>query len=104
MSLTRIDMKTAMHQITVPSADDMDDATFEAHMNHRHQSSLGGIPSISLSGAAPSLARAWRAFHRRLHKLEVPGQYEHKHLPGLGGTNYPEAGETGPMPITRPKP
>lgn len=86
-------MAQTMHMTTVPSADDMDDATFAKHMTHRHGESLGGLPFLHLTGKSPSLVAAWRAFHRRLHNLAEPGRYEHTHLPGERDD------QTGPMPV-----
>jgi hypothetical protein len=64
----------------VVSPDDMDDNTFAAHMNYRHGGSLGGLPKLAFSaGCAPGLVAAWRAFHRRLHMLALPGQIAHDH-------------------------
>ena len=63
----------------VRNADQMSTEHFELHMNKRHGSSLGGLPVLNLIGKSPGLVAAWRAFHRRLHLLALPGQMEHEH-------------------------
>ena len=66
-------------QLTVvPAAEDMDDMTFAKHMTLRHRQSLGGLSSLSVK---PNVIPAWRSFHRHLHRLAVPGQFDHIHKP-----------------------
>jgi hypothetical protein len=66
-------------QVVVPDADDMDDETFMKHVEARHQADykLGGTTTTRY--ALQAWIGPWRAFHRRLHDLEVPGQYDHIH-------------------------
>jgi hypothetical protein len=63
----------------VRNPDSMSDEHFELHMNKRHGDELGGLPVLALVGKSPGLVAAWRAFHRRVHKLSPPGRMQHEH-------------------------
>ena len=63
--------------LTVPNADDMDDATFRAHFEKRHSDQMGGLSHLQVMDA--ELMELYRKFHDRIHSLlymEMP----HKHL------------------------
>jgi hypothetical protein len=63
--------------VVVQDADEMDDLTFIKHMEHRHEADTG-IESHHLH-AMDAWVPAYRAFHERLHKIALPGQYDHIH-------------------------
>jgi hypothetical protein len=68
--------------VEVPAAASMSDENFCRHMNLRHEKDMGGA-SLQMRGALkPGTSAAvatYRAFHDRLHALEIPGQYDHVH-------------------------
>ena len=70
-------------RVIVPHQDDMDDATFLKHMALRHDSELNVQFEESETDAHPLWVSQWigsvRAFHKRLHQLEVANQYDHEH-------------------------
>lgn len=63
--------------VEVVDADEMDDTTFIKHMEKRHQGDTG-IESHHLH-AMDAWVPAYRAFHDRLHRIAMPGQYDHTH-------------------------
>jgi hypothetical protein len=59
----------------------MDDETMFMHLNARHLKDIGLRQKIDYSKVfMPGLVAAHRAFHRRLHALARPGQYQHEHV------------------------
>lgn len=66
-------------KVTVPDADEMDDATFILHFNKRHKDSLGGLAGL-LPSIQPYVLSLYRAFHRRLHAIRI--DLDHEHIPG----------------------
>jgi hypothetical protein len=71
--------KRAKMQVEVPPAEEMDDETFIKHLEHRHAEEC----KIEGSGLGRRAMEAWmpsyRAFHKRLHQIETPDQYDHTH-------------------------
>lgn len=65
-------------QVQVPPADDMDDDTFLKHLEKRHASECK-IEGYIARHAVDAWIGTYRAFHRRLHQIEVPGQHDHIH-------------------------
>lgn len=66
---------------TVPGAEDMDDETMYKHLNARHKRDLNITTDMDYSPLfSESLVGAHRAFHRRMHDLATPGQYNHQHV------------------------
>jgi hypothetical protein len=65
--------------VEVPHADDMDDDTFIKHLERRHAAECK-IEETPMSRRAMSAwIGSYRAFHDRLHQIEVPKQYKHYH-------------------------
>lgn len=66
----------------VPGAADMDDDTFWKHINARHLQDFG--KEAKPFGTSPlwneTIILSYRAFHKRVHELEVPGTYNHEHV------------------------
>ena len=68
--------------ITVPHTDDMDDETFIRHIEKRHAKQCK-VEGYIARHAIIAWIKVYRAFHRRLHDIERPGQHDHRH-------DYPE--------------
>lgn len=64
--------------VEVPNAWDMDDETFLLHLEKRHATDCK-VESFISRNAVSSWIGTYRAFHDRLHQIEVPGQYDHVH-------------------------
>lgn len=64
--------------VEVPMAHDMDDETFLLHLEKRHRAECQ-IETVLRRDALHAWVPTYRAFHERLHKLEVPGQHDHSH-------------------------
>lgn len=71
-------MKTK-EPVVVPDAGDMDDETFIMHLEKRHARDCGFENSPISRRAMEAWLPVYRAFHERLHRLAVPGQYDHEH-------------------------
>jgi len=72
-------MKTRDKVVTVPDAIHMDDETFIKHLVKRHAADIdGGVAKH------PHIVSAWvdpyRAYHERMHALEVGEHYDHVHI------------------------
>lgn len=63
--------------VEVPDADDMDDDIFIKHLEARHASECKIETTIKIRKGA--WVSTYRAFHDRLHRLAVFGQYDHEH-------------------------
>jgi hypothetical protein len=64
--------------VIVPLAEDMPDEDFIKHIEHRHASECK-VEGYIARQAVDAWIGTYRAFHERLHKLAVPGQYDHTH-------------------------
>lgn len=76
-------MVSAERVVVVKHGDDMDDNSFELHMNMRHAESLGGLSDVSFAHASGYVLHCWRIFHKTLHRLRQP-DINHEHAPYLG--------------------
>lgn len=76
-------MMSAEKVAVVKHSDDMDDNSFELHMNRRHSESLGGLSDVSFAHTSPYVMHCWRLFHRTLHRLRQP-DINHEHAPYQG--------------------
>lgn len=64
--------------VSVPLADDMDDETFTKHLEARHAAECK-IEEYMSRHSVDVWIGMYRTFHQRLHRLAVPGQYDHVH-------------------------
>jgi hypothetical protein len=65
----------------VVGAEDMDDETVYRHINARHKAEFGIDADMHYSDTtSESLIMTHRAFHRRVHEIGVPGQFNHEHV------------------------
>lgn len=71
--------KWKIAQVEVPSAESMDDETFLRHLEKRHADECQFEKLPIARRAMGAWIPNYRAFHARLHRLEVPGQYDHEH-------------------------
>jgi hypothetical protein len=67
-----------LEQVEVPSAWGMDDETFIKHLELRHRDDCK-IETYMTRHNIDVWVNMYRIFHDRLHKLAVPGQYDHYH-------------------------
>lgn len=65
--------------VVVPDPLDMSDEIFLKHLEHRHAKEVKFEKTPVARHAVKIWLPAYRAFHDRLHDLEVPGQYDHEH-------------------------
>ncbi len=65
-------------QVEVPPASEMDDDTFLKHLEKRHAKECR-IEGYVSRHSVPAWISTYRAFHDRLHQIEIPGQYDHYH-------------------------
>lgn len=65
--------------VQVPPSSDMDDETFLKHLEYRHADQCKFETSEVARRAVEQWIGAYRAYHDRLHKIAVPGQYDHYH-------------------------
>lgn len=65
--------------IQVPCSASMDDETFLKHLEYRHAEECKFEDTPVARRAVDAWIGAYRAFHDRLHKIAVPGQYDHYH-------------------------
>jgi hypothetical protein len=64
--------------VSVPLADQMDDDTLLNHIEARHAAECKVETFISRHNVSAWIS-TYRVFHDRLHKIAVPGQYDHVH-------------------------
>lgn len=79
-------LMSAEKVVVVKHIDDMDDNSFELHMNNRHSDSLGGLSDISFAHATTYVVHCWRLFHKTLHRLRQ-GAITHEHAEYQGDSN-----------------
>ncbi len=64
-----------MSRTIVVHPDNMDQDTFQKHMNARHGDSLGGLSELKLTSVQVLLC--YRAFHNKLHEFRPDLAHEH---------------------------
>lgn len=69
---------TKMVVVEVPDADDMDDDTFLKHIEKRHAKECK-VEGYIARRAVSAWINTYRVFHERLHRIAIPGQYDHEH-------------------------
>lgn len=65
--------------VQVPTTDEMDDETFLKHLEYRHAAECKFENGEVARRAVDAWIGAYRAFHDRLHRIAIPGQYDHYH-------------------------
>lgn len=65
--------------VIVPAAEEMDDETFLLHLEKRHAEECRFEKTPVARHAVKVWLPVYRAFHKRLHSLATPGQYDHEH-------------------------
>lgn len=64
--------------VRVPDADDMEDENFIRHLEKRHAAECK-IEGYVARHNVDVWVGMYRSFHDRLHRLAIPGQYDHEH-------------------------
>jgi len=67
--------------VQVPDPDDMPDEHFIRHLEKRHAAECK-IEGYIARNNVDTWIGMYRTFHDRLHRLAVPGQYDHTHEDG----------------------
>lgn len=65
--------------VRVPLAEDMEDEHFIRHIEKRHAAECKVENGEIARQAIDAWIGSYRAYHERLHKIAVPGQYNHVH-------------------------
>ena len=74
----KVKIRLPHETVEVPHIDAMDDETFLKHLELRHAKECKINGEIHRH-AMDKWVNMYRIFHQRLHRLAVPGQYDHVH-------------------------
>lgn len=65
--------------VKVRNVRDMSDEVFIKHLRLRHKNDFGKWGLDKIRHFSKGWSDPWRSFHDNLHKISVPGQYDHVH-------------------------